>query len=67
MQVMNISPSSVKVFQGMTLGRATPENSFFLVLNDQERTDDAVPCFDHLQLLDLPEHEKTKLITYLVK
>ena len=65
MQVMNISPSSVKAFQGMTLGQATPEDRVFLVSNDQERTDAGAPCFDHLQLLDMPEHEKTRLITLL--
>ena len=42
-QVMNVSPSPVRVFKGMRLGTATPEHNILLVSQQESSTGDP-PC-----------------------
>jgi len=64
-QVMNTSPSPVKLFQGMTLGRATLGDTILLVSDNEGQTGAPAPCFGNLQLPELSDPEKSRLITLL--
>ena len=61
MQIMNISPSPVTIFQGMTLGRAIPEDNVLFVSDSKKEANATTLWFDDLQLPDLSDPEKTKM------
>ena len=67
MQVMNISPSPVTIFQGMTLAEAIPEDKILFMSDSKKEANDVALCFNNLQLPDLPEPEKTRLISLLTE
>jgi len=67
LQVMNISPYPVTIFQGMALGKAIPENNVLFVSDNKKKVDAVALCFDNLQLPDLSDPEKTRLISLLTE
>ena len=64
-QIMNISPSPIKIYKGMKLGTATPEQNIFLVSHEEVQTTSQLPSFDHLHLPNLSSSERTELINLL--
>ena len=47
-QLMNISPSPVKIYKGMRLGIVISETNVLLVFNENLQTEAQSPLFDHL-------------------
>ena len=72
-QVMNTSPSPVRVFKGMRLGMVTPESNIFLVSQQEMSTknppcgaDNAVaPLFHTIATPDLSSAERSQLLELL--
>ena len=65
-QVMNISPSSITIYQGMAMGKAVPEDAVLFVSDSKVKSKPDI-CFDDLQLPDLSEAERTKLVNLLTE
>ena len=74
-QVMNVSPSPVRVFKGMRLGTATPEHNILLVSQQESSTGDppcladnaAAPLFDAIAAPDLSTAERSQLVELLTE
>jgi len=66
MQVMNISPSPITIYQGMAMGKAVPEDTVLFVSDSIVKSKPDI-CFDDLQLPDLSESERTKLVNLLTE
>ena len=66
-QIMNINPSPVKIYEGMRLGTVTPEHNIFLVSDDDINTEVQSPTFDHLHFPNLSASEQSELIKLLVE
>ena len=64
-QIMNISPSPVKVYKGMKLGTVIPSTGVLLVSDEDLQTDVQSPSFDHIQFPSLSTSERTELINFL--
>ena len=66
-QVMNTSPSPVKIFKGMKLATAIPERNILLVSDEELEAEVQMPNFDHLQFPNLSLDEQTELKNLLVE
>ena len=66
-QIMNISPSPIKLFKGMKLGIVTPEQNIFFVSEDESKSTLQIPSFDDLDFLYLPSTERTELVNLLTE
>ena len=64
-QVLNVSPSPITVFKGMSLGKVTPKCDVLLVCDDHMQAAVQVPSFDDLHLPELSESEKFPLLDLL--
>ena len=64
-QIMNISPSPVKVYKGIKLGTVIPSTGVLLVCDEDLLTEVQSPSFDHLQFPSLSTYERTELINFL--
>jgi len=63
-QVLNISPSPITVYKGMSLGKVTPEDDVLLV-NDESVGTVTQASFDDIHLPNLSETEKSKILALL--
>ena len=61
-QILNVSPSPVTIYKGMSLGKVTPGDDILLACT---KTD--APSFDHLHLPHLSETEKSALTGLLAE
>ena len=66
-QVMNISPSPVKLFKGMKLGVVTPEQNILFVSKEEPDSNLQVSSFDHLDFPNLSSPERTELVNLLTE
>jgi len=61
-----ISPSPITIYQGMAMGKAVPEDTVLFVSDSIVKSKPDI-CFDDLQLPDLSEAERTKLVDLLTE
>ena len=64
-QIMNISPSPVKVYKGIKLGTVIPSTGVLLVPDEDLQTDVYSSSSDHLKFPSLSTYERTELINLL--
>ena len=64
-QILNVSPSPVTIYKGMSLGKVTPGDDILLVCEESTKTD--APSFDHLHLPHLSETKKSALTGLLAE
>ena len=64
-QILNVSPSPVTIYKGMSLGKVTPGDDILLACEESTKTD--APSFDHLHLPHLSETEKSALTGLLAE
>jgi len=64
-QVLNVSPSPVTVYRGMSLGRVTPGDDVLLVCEESTETDVQSVSFDSLDLPNLSDAERFTLLSLL--
>lgn len=63
-QVLNISPSPITVYKGMSLGKVTPEDDVLLV-SDESMGTVTQASFDDIYLPNLSETKKSKILALL--
>ena len=61
-QVMNISPSPIKLFKGMKLGIVTTEQNILSVSEEESKSTLQIPSFDNLDFPHLSSSERTELV-----
>ena len=66
-QVLNVSPSPVTVYKGMSLGRVTPGDDVLLVCEGSTETDVQSKSFDSLDLPNLSDTERSTLLSLLAE
>ena len=66
-QVLNVSPSSVTLYKGMSLGKVTPGDDVLLVCEESTETHAPGLSFDDLHLPNLSETEKSTLLGLLAE
>ena len=66
-QVLNVSPSPVTLYKGMSLGKVTPGDDALLVCEESTETHTPGLSFDDLHLPNLSETEKSTLLGLLAE
>ena len=66
-QIMNISPSPIKLFKGMKLGIVTPEQTILFMSEEESKSTLQIPSFDDLDFPHLPSSEKTEFVNLLTE
>ena len=64
-QVLNVSPSPITIFKGMSLGTVTLGDDVSLVCTDDTQTAVQVVSFENFHLLDLSESERSAFLALL--
>ena len=66
-QIMNISPSPIKLFKGMKLGIVTLEQNILCVSEEESKSTLQIPSFDDLDFPHLSSSERTELVNLLTE